>query len=455
MRKLGLRTRVTLLFAGGAAVLTATLAITTYELVRHNLLQERQRSAVRAAYFDAAVVQGGISSEDADVVAALRTLDTGQARRPLVRRDGIWYARSADDNLTGAVPTALVAAVEGGQAAVQRVVVGGRPLLVVGLPLTVKGASFYEVQDLSEARATLRTVGTALAGVTLVGTALAALLSWSMSRRALLPLRTVSAAAEMVSAGDYTTRIEEVPDPDLRELTRSFNGMVDEVRMRVERERRFAAHVSHELRSPLQTLEASTRVLQNKRGTLEPRAAAALDLLAAEIARFSDLVQSLLELARSEQPLRLADVDVCEVFRRAAERHRLPPGSVRIDPSPLVWTTDEQRLERVLDNLLDNARQHGGGVTEVTVTVHEQVLVIDVDDAGPGVPLDERLLVFDRFARGRSAYARGGSSGSGLGLAIVAEHVAALDGCVEVLDRPGGGGRFRLHLTAPSARPRA
>jgi two-component system, OmpR family, sensor histidine kinase MtrB len=455
MRKLGLRTRVTLLFAGGAALLTATLAMTTYELVRHNLLQERQRSAVRAAYFDAAIVQGGISSEDADVVAALRTLDTGQARRPLVRRDGTWYARNADDNLTGAVPTALVTAVEDGQAAVQRVVVDGRPLLVVGLPLAVKGSAFYEVQDLSEARTTLRTVGTALTVVTLVGTALAALLSWSVSRRALLPLRTVSLAAESVSAGDYTTRIPEIPDPDLRELTRSFNGMVDEVRMRVERERRFAAHVSHELRSPLQTLEASARVLHNTRGTLEPRAAAALDLLAAEIARFSDLVQSLLELARSDRPLRLAEVDVCELLRRTADRHHLPPDTVKVDPVPLVWTTDEQRLERVLDNLLDNARQHGGGVTEVMVGVREQVLVVDVDDAGPGVPMDERLLIFDRFARGRSAYARGGSSGSGLGLAIVAEHVAALDGWVEVLDRPGGGGRFRLHLTENSARPRA
>jgi signal transduction histidine kinase len=110
------------------------------------------------------------------------------------------------------------------------------------------------------------------------------------------------------------------------------------------------------------------------------------------------------------------------------------------------WHPDEQRLEGVLDNLIDNARKHGGGVAEVTAGYIDHHLVIDVDDTGPGVPFDERGLVFARFARGRSSHARGASDGTGLGLSIVAEHVASLGGSVGVLDRPGGGGRFRVRL---------
>jgi signal transduction histidine kinase len=450
MRSLGLRARVTLLFAGGAAMLTTSLAVVTYEIVRHSVLQERQRSAVRAAYFDAAVIRSGLNSDDADIVTALRSLDSGQTRRPLVRRDDTWYARSADDNLTQAVPTALVTTVSAGHPAVQRVRVANRPMLVVGLPLSA-GDAFYEVQSLAEAQSTLRTVGSALTGVALTATSLAALLSWSVSRRALLPLVAISEAAERVIGGDYTTRVAESTDPDLRELTRSFNDMVTQVRKRIEREQRFAADVSHEFRSPLQTLAASIRVLLNRRELLEPRSAAALDLLAAEIERFSTLVQSLLELAKSEQPVQLNEVDLTELLHRSAARNGLPEDIVRIEWALPMWRTDEQRLERVLDNLLNNARQHGGGVVEVIARYDDEHVIVDVDDAGPGIPADERGLVFDRFGRGRAAHARGTSAGTGLGLALVAEHVSTLGGGVQILDRPGGGSRFRVRLPRLSA----
>jgi signal transduction histidine kinase len=433
-------------------VLTAALAITTYEIVRHNVLAERQKSAVRAAYFDAAVVRAGISSDDADIVTALRALDTGQARKPLVRRDGTWYARSADDNLTRAVPTALVSAVTEGHAALQRVKVAGQPMLVVGLPLP-SGDAFYEVQSLAEARTTLRTVATALFGVAFAGTALAALLSWSMSRRALLPLALVSGAAEQVSSGDFTTRIPESRDPDLRELTRSFNGMVSQVRTRIEREQRFAADVSHELRSPLQTLAASAALLQKRRDSLDPRAGAAVDLLVAEIDRFSDLVQSLLELAKCDRPAHFTLVEIHDVLERLASRHGLPTELFHIDRNVPTWCTDEQRLERVLDNLIHNAAKHGGGVAAISASYHEGSLLLDVDDTGPGVPWDERAIVFRRFARGRAAHARGASEGTGLGLAIVAEYVESLAGHVAILDRPGGGARFRVQLPKPPVEP--
>jgi two-component system sensor histidine kinase MtrB len=438
MTRLGLRARVTVLFAGGALVLTTALAVTTYEVVRHNLVIERQRSAVRAAYFDAAVVRQGISSDDADVVAALRALDTGQGRRPLIRRQGTWFARTADDNLTRAVPAELLRAVSRGVASVQVVRVGGAPALVVGIPLPGSEASFFEVQSLSEVQSTLRTVATALALVALLGTGAAATLSWAMSRRALSPLSAVTQAARRIREGDLDVTIAETSDPDLVDLTNSFNDMVLEVKTRMERERRFAADVSHELRSPLQTLAAASQVLINRRDTFDSRAAAAATLLEEEIARFTALVQSLLELARADQSSHRTESDVPALLELVAARHHLALGEGAVGHGAETWWLDEARMERILDNLLDNARKYGGGAVALTARCEEDELVIDVDDA-----------------RGRNAHTRGTSEGAGLGLSLVAGHMAAMSGWVEVLDRPTGGGRFRLHLPRGEQQPLA
>jgi signal transduction histidine kinase len=115
----------------------------------------------------------------------------------------------------------------------------------------------------------------------------------------------------------------------------------------------------------------------------------------------------------------------------------------------------------VIANLIDNARIHGGGdvtvqigeITEMSETsdVDNSVSVmIAVEDHGPGVPLDDRELVFERFARGMTAGRRGSSEGAGLGLSLVREHVRLHGGRVEVTDRLGGepGARFVIELPA-------
>jgi signal transduction histidine kinase len=445
MRPRRLRTRVTALFAGGAFVLSVGLAVGSYEITRHNLLAERERTAIRAAYFDAAVVRPGVVGDDADIVAALGALDTGQGRRPLVRKDGRWYARNADDGLTRAVPTAMLELVGHGTPAVQRVQLLGKPAVVVGVPFRADTA-FFEVQSLAEAEATLRTLSGTLAALALGATAAAAALSLWVARRALSPLRAVADTAGQVSRGDLSTRMPSGDDPDLEVLTRSFNGMVTEVAQRMERERRFAADVSHELRSPLQTLASASQVLLNRQDELDARGRTAAVLVAQEVERFNALVQALLDLARADRPAQLDEVDVAAVVQRVAERHGVPAGHVTTPGAPLLWQVDPPRLEQVLDNLLSNACKHGGGVAALSVTTVQDRLVIDVDDTGPGIPSDEREIVFDRFGRGRAAHVRDGADGVGLGLSLVAEHVAAHSGQVSILDRPGGGCRVRIEL---------
>ncbi len=446
MRLRGLRARVTALFAAGALLLSLGLAFASYQLTTYNLVRERERTAVRAAYFDAAAVRTSASADDADIVAALRFLDTGQGRQPLVRKDGDWYARTADDGLTRAVPQALIDLVDRGSPAVQRIKVSGRPAIVVGVPYPDTATAFYEVQSLSEVQSTLRTVAGGLGAAAVLATGLAIALSLSISRRVLSPLRAASAAARQVMDGDLSVRMEPHNDPDLVDLSESFNGMVQEVSDRMERERRFASDVSHELRSPLQTLASASQVLQNRSADLDPRSRSAAELVIDEVTRFSDLVQGLLELARAERPTQLSDQDVTGVLTAAVQRRQLPPTLVTVDEATLTWPMDAPRIAQVLDNLIANAENHGGGLHAVHAWRTEDALMVDVDDTGPGVPPDERTLVFDRFGRGRAAHARADSDGVGLGLALVSEHVIAHGGRVTVLDRPGGGGRFRVEL---------
>jgi signal transduction histidine kinase len=100
---------------------------------------------------------------------------------------------------------------------------------------------------------------------------------------------------------------------------------------------------------------------------------------------------------------------------------------------------DRRRIERILLNLLENARDHGGGATRVSLDGQVDFFVLSVYDAGQGIAISEQNRIFERFARGTAARL---STGSGLGLAIVQEHARALGGTAHVEDSPAGGAKF-------------
>jgi signal transduction histidine kinase len=114
----------------------------------------------------------------------------------------------------------------------------------------------------------------------------------------------------------------------------------------------------------------------------------------------------------------------------------------------VVVHADKRRIVRVIANLLDNAAKYGGGATSVGLRRVEDGVQIAIEDRGPGVPEEDRALIFERFSRGASAGRRGSSDGVGLGLALVAEHVNLHGGRVWVEDRADGdeGARFIVQL---------
>jgi signal transduction histidine kinase len=449
MSRWSLRTRTSALFALGALGVSGAVATGTYEVTRRSLLAERERTAVRAAYFDAAVVRQGVVG-GGDVVDVLRSLDTGQGRRPLIFLNGRWYARTADTGFTSAVPASLRRLVQDGRPGVQRVRLNGTPTLVVGVPVASVNVNYYELTTQTEPQRTLQALAVTLAVVAVITAAGAAVLGQWASRRLLRPLSSVAGAARSIAAGDLDARLESSGDPDLIPLTSSFNDMVSELVARIERDRRFAADVSHELRSPLQTLTAASDVLTNRRHQLDDRTAAAVDLIVAEVERFSVLVTDLLELARADREIELRPVNVAAILHRTCSTHGVTLDVVSV-AEDLVWDLDERRFERIVANLLDNGQRHGGGVSAVRCDLSDTGLRLVVEDDGPGVPLEERAMIFYRFGRGRRASARGGSGGTavdgtGLGLSLVAEHVASHGGAVSVTASAGGGARFEVLL---------
>ena len=165
-------------------------------------------------------------------------------------------------------------------------------------------------------------------------------------------------------------------------------------------------------------------------------------------------MEDLLEISRFDAGaarLELDEVRIAELVMQAVQVSGHPDVPVELDAelAGTVVEADKRRLVRVIANLLDNAHKYGEGPTSVSLRRVEDGVQIAVEDAGPGVPADERSLIFDRFSRGAGAGRRGSGEGTGLGLALVAEHVRLHGGRVWVEDRLDGGEGARFVVELP------
>ncbi len=337
-----------------------------------------------------------------------------------------------------------------GEAGIQRFTFQGTPYIAVGAYANEVGAAYFEVFSMASLQRTLGVILTSL----LIGSAIvsvgAAAFGAYTSRRLLRPLSRVAGAASELASGEFDTRLEPEPDPDLDRLVSSFNEMADAVQSRIEREARFASDVSHELRSPITALSAAVEVLDGRRADLPERSQKALDVVVSQVQRFDDMVLDLLEISRVDAgavELHLEPTLLGDFLARVAARYGYSYVPVEVmkkwreQPVPV----DKRRLERAMANLLQNAAQHAGGPVRIGVEGSGGRVRIIVEDAGPGVPAAEKTRVFERFARGSAARHR---VGTGLGLALVAEHARLHGGKAWIEDRPTGGSRFIIELPA-------
>ncbi|WP_439951919.1 sensor histidine kinase [Ardenticatena maritima] len=293
--------------------------------------------------------------------------------------------------------------------------------------------------------------------------AVAVLVSWAVgwyfSRRITEPLGKITEAAKRIAAGDFSARaeVDTSGDDEIAQLARAFNTMIDEVNVARDTQRDFLANVSHDLRTPLTSIQGFSEALMD--GTVPPaqqqRVAA---IIHEEASRLSRLVQDLLDLARIESGrfiMARRDVDLNEIIQRLKDIYASRAEAegikfkVRHPRKALPIIGDPDRLEQVLTNLLDNAFKYAqqspdapevrligklGGVRGVAQDgaggdLGRWWIEIQVMDNGPGIAAQDLPHIFDRFYRADQARSGGGV---GLGLAIAREIVQAHGGEIAV-----------------------
>ena len=282
-------------------------------------------------------------------------------------------------------------------------------------------------------------------------TALAAAIAWWVAGRALAPVERMRTEVDAIESGHLDARVV-VPDQndEISALAVTLNRMLNRLESSQARQQRFVADASHELRSPLATLQAATDLAALDPAEEWPVVAPTVRV---ELHRMGALIDDLLLLARLDErrasapkgAVDLDDIAQAEVGRWRSEQRV----TVRYAGTPSRAQAPESAAQRIVRNLVDNAIRHAQQQVLVTTTTDPTgAALLTVDDDGRGIDPAERERVFDRFVRLDEGRSRG-EGGFGLGLAIVRELARSSGGDVRVEDAPLGGARFAVSLPGP------
>jgi two-component system sensor histidine kinase BaeS len=267
------------------------------------------------------------------------------------------------------------------------------------------------------------------------------------------PIELVTRTAASLRAGNLDARTGMSGEDAVGGLGRTLDEMAAAIEAEREFERRLTADVAHELRTPLQAIQATVEAMQD--GVL-PADGEHLGVVRNETVRMGRLADSILELSRLENrslPFRLAPIDASLPLSRAVEAHRALLESLDLTVVTDIHegatvSADSDRLTQAFSNLLSNAARYTpeGGTVTVALQAGPKQAVMTVSDTGIGIPEDQREHIFTRFWRSDAARERS-RSGFGIGLAVVREIVEQHGGTVSFRSNdPGPGTTFEVRL---------
>ena len=326
----------------------------------------------------------------------------------------------------------------------------GRPYSIAGLPVVIQVAR-SEVRLRHELGELLFVMGLGLP----VAVGIAGFGGYVLARRALAPVGRMADRARTITAERLGERLPVVnPDDELGHLAAVFNETFARLEQSFEQLRRFTADASHELRTPLTAIRSVGEV-----GLREHRDEKAYrDIIGSmleEADRLGRLVDSLLTLSRADAGqvrLALEQVDLAELAREVANHLGVlaeeKRQSVAVETAgPVYATVDRLVLRQAVINLVDNAIKYSpeGACVRVVVRDRSHGPTLEVIDTGPGIRVEHRGRVFDRFYRVDKARSRE-MGGTGLGLSIARWAVEAHGGRIELESEEGKGSTFRLAL---------
>jgi heavy metal sensor kinase len=454
VRRLPLRVRLTAVFAVAMAVVLVGAGWFVYARVASDLqraLDQDLRS--RAQDLTALVGHGGsLDSTRGSLI------EGGESFAELITPfDGRVIDSTAPIGSTVLLTPAELARARGGATFVERPSVPGldEPARMLAVPrergILVVGVTKENRAETLDSLRLWFLVGGALALV------LASAAAYLLAGAALRPIEAMRRRAAEIST---TTLGERLPVPPARDevarLGETLNAMLDRIESGVERERRFVADASHELRSPLALLQAELELaLRRERTPAELERA--IRAAAAEADRLARIADDLLLLAQSDQgglPLQLAPAGTDELLHatagRFAARASAAGRELRVDGEAATVGVDRLRVEQALGNLVDNALRHGAGAVALEAVPAGTMVELHVVDQGAGFPPGFTQHAFERFSRPDEARA---DDGTGLGLAIVRTIAEAHGGNARLANRAGGGADVWLTVPAAAVSP--
>lgn len=264
----------------------------------------------------------------------------------------------------------------------------------------------------------------------LIGIPLAGILIWTIVSIGLRPLRELSTELKVKQVQDLSPVHTENSRQELAQVVESLNGFIRRLDNALEREKRFSADAAHELRTPISAIKIQLHNLKQEIGANHE----SFQQLNSGVERMQHLIEQLLSLYRTTpeefskncQPIdlyQLVQERIAAIYPEIERKQQ----SLDFDGSSIVIMGDRFGLETLVSNLMSNANKYAPdkGNIKVTLKILEGKPVLSVEDDGPGIPVEERERVFDRFYRSSQGEKPDSVPGCGLGLTIVA-HIAEL-----------------------------
>ena len=294
-------------------------------------------------------------------------------------------------------------------------------------------------------------------------TAVALAIALALTRYIARPIGEIDAAIRQLGGADFSQPIAVRGPEDLRYLGRRLDWLRRRLEEFETQKNRFLRHVSHELKTPLTALREGAELLNDQvAGPLAPPQRQVVGIMRDNSVKLQRLIEELLDYQRAlhaAASLEVKPVQLRHLVEEAVSAHELAAQAkglrLVIDSESALVEADPEKLRSIIDNLVSNAVKFTppGGAVTVTARAVAGEAIIEVQDTGPGVPVEERESIFNLFFRGRTK-ADGSAvrvKGSGLGLAIARELAEAHGGQIAVVTG-GAGGHFRVTLPRRSAR---
>lgn len=343
-------------------------------------------------------------------------------------------SRNIGQNMTGIILNKSdIKNILEGDTVIRRGYFGGRfaePVLTVGLPLKITGkiqGAIFMHAPIVEMRKTLKDIFFIMLIAISASIIVAFLMISYTAKKISDPLKEMSIATKKMAKGDFTTKIKVVDDNEIGDLSKSFNVMSSELGRVDNARREFVSNVSHELRSPLSTIQGYIDGVVD--GTIpQEKANSYLQIAQQETRRMARLISELLNITKMESgkfPLNISDFDVNELIRLTIIKmeSRIDEKSLMVkvdfDSERNIVEADKDKIEEVITNLIDNAIKfsYNNGYIHVITEKNDGKLYLKIQNKGKIIPEGDLPHIWDRFYK--TDKSRSGNEGAGLGLYIV------------------------------------